>query len=96
MKLSIRLSARADLAGAFVFSEQQEEGLGAYFFDTIFSEIDSLPLYAGIHPKVFGYNRFLSKRFPYAIYYSVAGETIDVIAILDCRRDPAWIRERLK
>lgn len=64
MKLSIRLSAREDLAGAFVFYEQQEEGLGTYFFDTIFSEIDSLTSYAGIHQRVFGYHRFLSNDFP--------------------------------
>lgn len=96
MKLNIRLSAREDLAGAFVFYEQQEKGLGVYFFDTIFSEIDSLASNAGIHQRVFGYHRFLSKRFPYAIYYSVEAELIDVVASLDCRRDPVWIRQRLK
>jgi plasmid stabilization system protein ParE len=96
MNLSIRLSAREDLAGAFAFYEQQEEGLGTYFFDNIFSDIDSLASCAGIHQKVFGYHRLLSKRFPYAIYYSVRAAMIDVVAVLDCRRDPAWIREQLK
>jgi len=36
MKLTIRLSATEDLAGAFDFYEQQVEGLGTYFFDTHF------------------------------------------------------------
>lgn len=35
---------------------------------SIFSDIDSLQLYAGIHLKAFGYFRLLSKRFPYAVY----------------------------
>lgn len=42
-----------------------------------------------------GFHRLLSRRFPYAVYYLVEPETIDVYAILDCRRDPLWIQERL-
>ena len=30
----------------------------------------------------------LAKRFPFAIYYLIQDEFIDVYAILDCRRDP--------
>ena len=39
--------------------------------------------------------RLLARRFPFAIYYRVERSTIDIYAILDCRRDPSWIRERL-
>ena len=39
---------------------------------------------------------FLSKRFPFAVFYTVRGETVFIRAVVDCRRDPAWIRERLK
>jgi len=38
----------------------------------------------------------LSKRFPFAVYYEVAGKVARVNAVLDYRRDPAWIEERLK
>jgi hypothetical protein len=37
----------------------------------------------------------LAKRFPFAVYYLIENETIDVYAILDCRRDPEWIVKRL-
>jgi len=37
----------------------------------------------------------LSERFPFAIYYTVSGNEIKIHAIIDCRRDPAWIRDRL-
>jgi len=96
MKLTILPSALDDLANGFVFYEAQEEGLGSYFLESLFSEIDSLKLYAGIHRRVFGFHRSLSKRFPYAIYYSVESETAFVRGVLDCRRDPAWVREHLK
>ena len=70
--------------------------MGAYFLDSLFSDIDALLLYAGIHPKVFGYHRTLSRRFPYAIYYRVEGEDIQVWRVLDCRQNPASITEQLK
>jgi hypothetical protein len=96
MKIVILPSARDDLAEGIVFYEQQEEGLGTYFLESLFSDIDSLKLYAGIHRKVFGFHRLLSKRFPYAVYYAKESETILVRAVLDCRRDPKWIRRKLK
>jgi hypothetical protein len=84
------------LADGFAFYERQEEGLGTYFLESLFSDIDSLRLYAGIHRKVFGLHRLLSKRFPYAVYYARDCDTASVRAILDCRRDPHSIRARLK
>jgi len=96
MKIVILPSARDDLADGFDFYEEQQEGLGDYFEESLFSDIDSLRLYAGIHRKVFGYHRLLSKRFPYAVYYLMELDTIIVKAVLDCRRDPRWTRKKLK
>lgn len=94
--ITILPSARKDLASGFAFYESQEPGLGSFFMESLFSDIDSLKLYAGIHPKVFNYYRFLSKRFPYAIYYSNEAGMVLVKAILDCRRDPAFTRRQLE
>ena len=69
MKIKVLSSAIEDLYGGRLFYEKQGEGLGEYFFDSLFSDIDSLVLYGGVHIKVFGNHRMLSKRFPYAIYY---------------------------
>jgi hypothetical protein len=96
MTILILPSAKDDLAAGRAFYEEREGGLGSYFLESLFSDIDSLRLYAGVHRKVFGFHRLLSKRFPYAIYYAVEMEGVRVRAVLDCRRDPAWIRERLK
>jgi len=95
MRIEILDSAEKDLLDGFKFYERQSKGLGNYFLESLFSDIDSLNLYAGIHAIHFGYNRILSKRFPFAIYYKSDKEIVRVYAILDCRRNPAWIRERL-
>ena len=95
MKIRISDEARQDLVDGCRFYESQSEGLGDYFLDSLFSDIDSLQLYAGIHAVYFGYHRLLSKRFPFAVYYRVEGDVADVYAVLDCRRDPGWTRNQL-
>jgi hypothetical protein len=52
MKLRILTSALNDLADGRAFYESQGAGLGDYFFDSVFADIDALALYGGIHPKV--------------------------------------------
>jgi hypothetical protein len=95
MTIIILPSAKEDLAAGFAFFEEQQAGLGSYFLDSLFSDIDSLKLYAGVHRRVFGYHRLLSKRFAFAVFYSVDTGTAYVRGVLDCRRDPAWLRKRL-
>ncbi len=95
MKVEILDEAEQDLIEGFRFYEAQAGGLGDYFLDSLFSDIDSLQLCAGIHPLHLGQHRLLAKRFPFAVYYKVDGSVARVNAVLDCRRDPAWIQERL-
>ncbi|WP_417334111.1 type II toxin-antitoxin system RelE/ParE family toxin [Halarcobacter sp.] len=80
-----------DIKIAKEFYENQNQGLGNYFKDTIISDIESLWLYAGIHIKVFDTHRLLSKRFPYAIYYKIDSNIVIVIAVLDLRQNPKSI-----
>lgn len=96
MKLRILDAASRDLIEGYHFYEKQQGGLGAYFLDSLYSDIDSLLLYAGIHAVFYGqYHRALSKRFPFAIYYRVSGQEVSIYAVLDCRRNPAWIKTHL-
>ena len=96
MNLRILASAFNDLADGRDFYERQGAGVGEYFLDSLFSDIDSLALYAGIHRKVFGFHRLLSKRFPYAVYYQFDGRNAIVYRVLDLRQDPRKIRAALK
>lgn len=77
-----------DLKIAEEFYENQSIGLGGYFKNSIISDIESLWLYGGIHSKVFGLYRLLSKRFPYGIYYEIKDEIVIVVAVLDLRQNP--------
>jgi hypothetical protein len=94
--IHILASAFNDLADGRDFYERQGRGWGEYFLDSLFSDIDSLELYAGIHRKVFGFHRLLSKRFPYGIYYQFHNEDVIAYRVLDLRQDPRRIRAALK
>lgn len=97
MKIEILSSAMSELMEGRRFYEKQGEGLGEYFFDSLFSDIDSLTLYAGIHPEFYGYYRMLSKRFPYAVYYKLKEKSIATVwRVLDLGRDPKRIKGALK
>lgn len=97
MRIRIFDNAKFDLADGYEFYELRADGLGAYFLDSLYSDIDSLILFAGVHRvRVAGFHCLLSKRFPFAIYYEVESDLISVFAVMDCRQDPLKIEERLK
>ena len=68
MKIEILSSTSQDLIDGYHFYEDQAEGVGSYFLDSLYSDIDSLVITAGVHEKYFEkYYRLLSKRFPFAV-----------------------------
>ncbi len=96
MKIQILDQAVEDLIEGFHFYEDQQKGLGAYFLANLRADIESLRIYAGIHRQAYKhYHRLLSKRFPFAVFYTVEAGTVFIQAVVDCRRDPAWVRRRL-
>ncbi len=97
MKIHFLSAAKHDLRLGFHFYEEREPGLGIYFLESLYSDIDSLLLFAGIHEIHFEkYYRALSKRFPYAIYYTLSGEVIYIHAVIHCKREPQWIKNKIK
>jgi hypothetical protein len=62
---------KIEILDGFAFYDPQSKGLGDYFLDSIFADIESLHLYAGIHALHFGFHRLLASRFPFAIYYRI-------------------------
>ena len=76
---------------------RQQPGLGAYFRNSIYADLQALEETAGVHRIVYkNYHRALATRFPFALYYSILEQTALVRAIVDCRRDPTRIREHLR
>jgi plasmid stabilization system protein ParE len=95
VKIKILPSAIEDLHEGRLFYERQGEELGDYFFDSLFSDIDSLLLFPEKHSKVLGYHRLLSKRFPHAVYYKIELDVVIVYRVLDQRQNPTKTKSNL-
>lgn len=60
-RIRILADARQDLVFGYWFYEQQAAGIGRYFLDTLYSDIESLRISAGVHSICFDhYHRLLS------------------------------------
>ena len=85
----IRPEAEADLANARSWYERQRVGLGAEFLlcvEEVLERIDRTPeMYRVVYHDI---RRALTRRFPYAVYYRIAGQAVVVLGILHTRRDP--------
>lgn len=92
--LRIRPQAELDVANAVRWYEEQRAGLG----DEFAIELDSILRRAMRSPLQFpqiknDIRRALLRRFPYAVYFRVGEETMDLIAGLHQHRDPGiWER----
>ncbi len=96
-RIRILEAARLDLIAGYWFYEKQAQGIGRYFLDTLYSDIESLRISAGAHVVCFDkYHRLLSKRFPWSVYYRIEGDEILIYAVIDNRRNPDLIGKRLK
>jgi len=87
--------AAQDLEIARDFYDSREFGIGIYCVDALIADLESLTLFHGVHSVHFGCHRMLATHFPYGIYYIEAPKETRVVAILDLRRDPNWIRKEL-
>ncbi len=93
--IQILSDALDDLLDGKEFYEEQGKGVGNYFWDCLLSDIESLLIFGGVHSKMYGFHRMLSKRFPYAIYYDVENEIAYILAVLPMKKDPFWIEAKV-
>lgn len=97
MKKEVLVLAEAalDIERGVDFYNLIDPGVGIYFGESVVGDIRKLGEYFGKHRTHFGCFRALCSRFPYAIYYRDRGKVRQIIAVLDLRRDPKWIRSQL-
>ena len=95
MKINILRSAQNDLDEGYIFYEDSERGVGEYFLSSLQRDILSLKILSGVHQRVGPYYRKYASKFPHAIYYSIESDEIRIHAVIDSRRDPDWINDRL-
>ncbi|MEJ2635282.1 MAG: type II toxin-antitoxin system RelE/ParE family toxin [Calditrichia bacterium] len=89
MRLRYTERARNDLEFAFTWYERQRRGLGFEFLDCIevaILAINDFPEMCEIsHSNL---RRFIIRRFPFSIFYSIEKAEIIVHAVFDNRQDP--------
>lgn len=95
MRVELRTETRIDLVNGAEFYDNVSHGLGERFLDCVREDLALLDSTAGIHELYRGFHRALVKRFPFAVYYLVTSDVVDVVAVLDCRVDPKSTDERL-
>lgn len=87
--------AEDDLAEAKRWYDNRQYGLGTELVECVdeaFATITRLPLVPA--PVFEGLRRVLVRRFPYAVYYRVSDDRIDVVAVYHTSRDPRGWQER--
>jgi plasmid stabilization system protein ParE len=87
--------ARVDIEDAHAWYEMQRPGMGEHFrheLDRLWCLLEQFPtLGRGVHRD---FRRALVRHFPYAVYYLVVGDTVEIRACLDQRLDPREVRRR--
>jgi plasmid stabilization system protein ParE len=86
--------ADSDVEAAFDWYEDEQPGLGLEFLDELRAAYDRIAegpfKYRDLGT---GIRRALTRRFPYAIYFSVEDEVAVILAVLRANRDPTeWQR----
>ncbi|WP_395744593.1 type II toxin-antitoxin system RelE/ParE family toxin [Prosthecobacter sp.] len=96
MNVVLEDDAKQDLRDSFHFYEADEPGAGRYFLDKIQEELQTLGGFGGVHRQRFGFHFYASKHFPHGVYYRTKNDTVQIVAIIDSRRDPKLIRKILR
>jgi len=94
--LTVRPEAEQELAEAFEWYEARVRGLGSEFLLAVDATIHAIarnPLhFAEIYKEV---RRALLSRFPYAVFFLIAGTRIVILAVFHAKRDPKQWQERM-
>ena len=94
-RLELRPEAFADIAEAFSWYESRRSGLGAEFEDELdrtFRLILAMPAAGRVVHRTL--RRALVRRFPFAVYYVLSADLIEVRGVLHSSRHPRTWRRR--
>jgi plasmid stabilization system protein ParE len=95
-ELIIAPEAEQDLAEAYGWYERQRVGLGEDFLSCVDACIRAICRTPEMHSAVHeNYRRGLVRRFPYAVFYEYANDTVTVYCVFHTSRNPEKWRQRL-
>jgi plasmid stabilization system protein ParE len=97
MKRRLRDDVVKDLTEAADWYDERRAGLGLRFLEAVEVTISRIeenpqlyrPLYRGLRRAI------LPRPFPYQVFFQIAGEHLDIYAVIHMARDPEeWKRRR--
>jgi len=96
-KVVLSLESLADARQAFLWYESKNAGLGEHFL----AEVNACIELIGSNPELFevahnNYRRVIVRRFPYAIFYKCAEDTVTIGSIFHHSLNPERLRNRLR
>ena len=95
-RLEAEPAVELDIESTFDWYETEEPGLGREFLEQLraaYHRVLQNPF--AFQNLRFGIRRALTRRFPYAIYYTVEDDLVLILAVLHCARDPAEWQQRI-
>lgn len=95
MQVRFRSEAVSDVEAARRWYDEQRPGLGADFVGSFQEVVELTAELPEACPEIaVGLRRALLRRFPYAVYYRVSEDVVEVIACLHNRRSQSRWRNR--
>ena len=83
--------AREELFEAAEYYDLESPGLGSSFLAAVGQALEQIRLYPESAPVVRGrIRRKTVQRFPYSLLYSLRGETIRILAVMNQKRRPFY------
>jgi plasmid stabilization system protein ParE len=96
MRYSFHPEARLEFTEATLYYVEKSPSLGAAFYSEVEDAIEKIvanpELYRTIDEDV---RRCLTKRFPYAVLYTIEDKYILLLAIMHCSRKPSYWKHRI-
>lgn len=91
-----RAAAAADIERGYAWYERERVGLGEEFLRELSITIDTILAQPTAYPVLHrDTRRALVRRFPFALFYRIVGDTIVFVACFHVRRNPTvWKRRR--
>ena len=90
-------AADADVSDAYNWYEDQQRGLGEDFLAAVRSAVDMISEFPNAYPVIDGLaRRYVLKRFPYSLYYTVQSDTLRIVACFHGHGDPIVWKRRMR
>ena len=96
MTIRFHSEARKEFFEAVDYYEEQVVGLGYVFIDEVEQVLDVIEQHPASGTKITkSERRFLVSRFPYGVIYSVEGDHITLLAVMNLRCKPGYWKSRI-